>query len=274
MKKTILLLLLLVTSTNLMKAQSAGFYTVSTAANVSSTGTMAWNTPTAGLGIANIINLPPGTLSNQLHLTNFGFNIPAASNVLGVEAILTFCVMPQGTGNAIAKDSVIKLLVNNVPTGNNIGGVHNYTPVITSYTYGNASSTWGASLTPADVNNTNFGFMCNMKSAGTASLFIGIDKTGGGQQISKMKVYYETTTGIIESQTSYPQNYCYNQTLFINGVYEETKLEVFTIGGKKVYETPIAKEQTKVDLSKLSTGIYFYKMVIGKSEVIQKILIE
>lgn len=275
MKKTVLLFTLLVGFNAINKAQlSAGFFTLGTIANVNSAGTASWTVPTSTFTSSQIINLPPGTLTHGLHFTNFGFNIQSAANIMGVEAVLSYCVMPQGTGAAIAKDSIVKLLVNNIATGNNLGSVHNFTPIITTYTYGASGNTWGNILTPAQVNSSNFGFVSHIKSNGTATVYISQDKSSGGQMIPKMKVYYESTTGVIESQTSSALSYYYSQVLHLNDVYENTNLQVFNLEGKKVFETVVEKDQTKVELSKLNPGVYFYRMMLGKKEVVEKILID
>lgn len=274
MKKTILLFILKIVLNGSYKAQSAGFYTLGTIANVNSIGTASWSVPTSTFTSSQIINLPPGTLTQGLHFTNFGFNIPTAANILGVEAVLSYCVMPQTAGNAIAKDSIVKLLVNNVATGNNLGSVHNFTPIITTYTYGSSGNTWGTTLTPTQVNSNNFGFVSHIKSNGTATLYISQDKSSGGQMIPKMKVYYETTTGVIESQTSEANAYCYSKTLFVNHVNDNTKLEIYNLEGRRVYEAIITKDESKVDLNKLTPGVYFYRMIIDKKEIVEKIVIE
>lgn len=275
MKKTLLLFILALGISSSHKAQqSAGFFTLGTIVNVNSAGTASWTVPTNTFSSSQIINLPPGTLTQGLHFTNFGFNIQTAANIMGVEAVLSYCVMPQTAGNAIAKDSIVKLLVNNIATGNNMGSVHNFTPIITTYTYGSNNNTWGTSLTPAQVNSSNFGFVSHIKSNGTATLYISQDKSGGGQMIPKMKVYYETTTGIIESQTSSAFSYYYSQVLHLSDVTENTNLEVFNLEGKKVFETIVEKDQTQVDLGKLQSGVYFCRMILGKKEMLRKILVE
>lgn len=270
MKKTFLLFILALGFG--AKAQlSAGFFTATASSSITTAGTHTWSMPGGGTyGMA--FNILPGSLTHGLHVHGFGFNIPAASQIVGVEAVLSYCVMPTSSGNTIMKDSIVKLVVNNLPVGANQGCVHNFTPIVTTHTYGDPSSTWSVNLTPADVNASTFGFVSYLKSIGTATSFATIEKS---QSMSpKMKVYYVSTTGVIESQTSTAGSYYYSQTLYVKDVYEDTKLEVFNLEGRRVYETIVEKDQTRVDLGKLQTGVYFCKMMLGKKEMIQKILVE
>lgn len=217
-------------------------------------------------------NILPGALTHGLHFHGFGFNIPAASQIVGVEAVLSYCVMPSSAGNSILKDTIVQLVVNNTPTGSNLGGVHNFTPIVTTHTYGDPASTWSVNLTPADINASNFGFVSHLKSVGTATTFADIEMSQS--QSPKMKIYYVSTTGIIESQTSSASSFYYGEILHVKDVYEDTKLEVFNLEGKLVYQTVVEKDQTRVDLGKLGTGVYFCRMMLGKKEMIQKILVE
>ncbi len=270
MKKTILLFLLVLGLSS--KAQlSAGFFSATATSSITTTGTHTWSIPGSGVyGMA--FNILPGTLTQGLHFEGFGFNIPAASQIVGVEAVLSYCVMPSSSGNAIMKDSIVQLVVNNVPVGANQGCVHNFTPIVTTHTYGDPSNTWSVNLTPADVNAATFGFVSHLKSIGTATAFADIEMSQS--QSPKMKIYYVSTTGVIESQTSVASSYYYGHSLYIKDVYEDTNLEVFNLEGRKVYETKVEKDQTRVDLGKLGTGVYFCRMMLGKKELVQKILIE
>ena len=272
MKKIFICLAFIIGSTSIQKAQlSAGFFTATAASAITSPGTHSWNIPGGGIyGMAT--NIVPGTLTHGLHFYGFGFNIPTASNIVGVETTLTYCVMPTSGGNAILKDTIVKLVVNNVPVGANQGCIHNFTPMVTSQTYGDPSSTWSVALTPADVNASTFGFVSYLKSIGTATCFAGVEKSAA--QAAKMKVYYVSTTGIIESQTAISKSFYYSKTLHICDVLEDTNLQIFDLEGKVVYETIVEKDQTRVDLGKLQTGVYFYRMMLGKKEIVKKILVE
>lgn len=272
MKKISLLFLFIIGISSSHKAQlSAGFFTATTSSSISTTGTHTWSLPGGGTyGMA--FNIQPGTLTHGLHVHGFGFNIPTASQIVGVEAVLSYCVMPTSSGNAILKDSVVKLVVNNIAVGANQGCVHNFTPVVSTHTYGDPASTWSVALSPADVNAASFGFVSHLKSIGTATSFATIEKS---QSMSpKMKIHYVSTTGIIESQTSTAGSYYYSQILYVKDVYEDTKLEVFNLEGKRVYEAIVEKDQTRVDLGTLQPGVYFCRMMLGKKEMVQKILVE
>ncbi len=275
MKKTILLIFLNLGLIKLNFAQqSTAIHTVGTVANIPSTGSYSWNTSQFG-SFANILSFPTDSLTDELHFSNFTFTVPTTANILGVEAILTFCVMPQTSGNAILKDSVIKLLVNGNTAGNNQGGVHSFTPIVTSYTYGSSGSTWGTTLTPSDVNSSNFGFMCQLKSIGTATAFVGMEKHWANSQTPKMTIYYEeSTVGLIKSQTAVAKSYYYDRAIYINNNIDDSKFEVYNLIGRKEYEITIEKNQSRVNLNHLKPGVYFYKLRQGKNEITQKFLVE
>lgn len=269
--KKLIVLSFLITSITAQAQMSAGFFSVTASSNYNAVGTKTWNTP--GFGSNGFMTaLEPAELTTGLHFHGFGFNIPTASAIVGAEAILTFCVMPQTSGNAILKDSIIQLMVNNVSVGNNLGGVHNFTPIVTTFTYGDPQSTWGASLTPAVVNATNFGFVSNLKSIGTATAFVGQEKSVS--QSAKMKIYYVSTTGVIESQTSAASAYSFNQVLTIKNAELNSKIEIYSITGTKVKETIIERENEKINLEDLSKGIYIYRIRESKNEVTGKIILD
>jgi len=268
MKQIYLIAIVIVLASLTSKAQlSAGFFTVGATSNSASTSSYTWNLSNPG-SWGFLINFPPDSVTHQLHFTNFGFNIPSASVIMGVETILTYCVMPSGTGNAILKDSIVQLVNNNNLIGNNLGGVHNFTPIVTSYTYGGPSTTWGATLSAADVNGANFGFVSLLKSVGTASAFIGIEKSQA--QSAKMKIYYESTVGVPESQIAYAHSYYYNRVVTIKQADENSLFEIFDLTGRRVYQTRLQKNQQSVELNHLTPGVYFYKLLINNKAVYKK----
>ena len=271
MKKIISTLLIIISIQNVSNAQmSAGFFSVTASNNYTPTGTKAWATNFNGL-YGMITNLMPNELTQGLQFNGFGFNIPAASQIVGVQAILTYSVLPITSGISILKDSIVQLMVNNLPVGNNLGGVHNFTTVVTTFTYGDPVSTWGATLTPAAVNATNFGFVSNLKSIGTAVSQVGVEKTQ--LQSAKMKIYYVSTTGVIESQTAVAKSFSYNNILNVNDADANTLIEIYTIEGKKVKEAVIERNEEKIDLSYLKPGLYIYQYTQNKEKVSGKFII-
>lgn len=93
------------------------------------------------------------TQSDDLQATGFGFSIPSGATILGVLAI------EQGKQSAANKLHIanVQLLLAGVPSGNDYGGSYIWGTTNTSTTFGGQNDLWGLSLTPADINNANFG---------------------------------------------------------------------------------------------------------------------
>lgn len=96
---------------------------------------------------------PPGTKTNYLLASNFGFSIPATATILAVRMEIEF-VDGSGNDGQLTDCQLLKAGVasGSVKTGNvNSAG--------TGYaTAGNLTNDlWGATLTPADVNHSGFG---------------------------------------------------------------------------------------------------------------------
>lgn len=119
--------------------------------------------------------------SQDLYAQTFGFSIPTGSTINGV----IVAVEKAQSGSAI-RDTEVKLLndssskigSNYADTGTNWNGSD------TVKTYGSSTDLWGATLTPAIVNSSNFGltFSCFDTSATTT-------RNANIDQIT-MEVYY------------------------------------------------------------------------------------
>jgi hypothetical protein len=249
MKKA--LLLFCVISSLILKSQTiAGPNTSTTLANGTGSGPN-WNISSPGWANVTVGGLPGSTVSNALKVTNFGFSIPANANVLGVEVVLSYSYTALG-------DSIVRLLINNLESGANRAlGTALGTPCC-SRTYGSPTDTWANSLTPADINSPNFGLAFYVKHLMSPNNWIFM--TGGAGAPYQIKVYYATSTGIIESQTSSSIIYAVDKTLFVN-VNSLSDIIIYNSGGQKIKELKELKENKTIDLSELSSGIYYYNLV-------------
>lgn len=95
--------------------------------------------------------------SQRLDVTNFGFAIPGNATIKGVQAKIG----RKRTGTAVsgeATDDTVKLIKAGSVTGNNKADTATDWPTTeTEAAYGGATDLWGATLTPSDVNASNFG---------------------------------------------------------------------------------------------------------------------
>ena len=93
-----------------------------------------------------------------LKATNFGFSIPAGATILGVVAEIA----RAGTTNTSTVDDTVKIIKGGTIQGDNKStgdSVPAGPPTWETNTYGGASDLWGLSLTPSDINASNFGIV-------------------------------------------------------------------------------------------------------------------
>jgi|GEM_PF-2506144 hypothetical protein len=141
----------------------------------SSGGTVAWTGPgnitTAGNSVYATASLTDTDGSGQdvvthfLKATNFGFAIPAGATIVGIE--VKFERFALITNNAGLDDLAVRLLKAGVLTGTAKSGVP-WSSTKSIDTYGSSSDLWGATLTPSDVNNANFGVVLSAELFATA----------------------------------------------------------------------------------------------------------
>jgi len=99
------------------------------------------------------------TTSDYINVTNLGMNIPVANTICGVSVTInrqTFSLFALGASTV--SDNSIRL----IKGGSMVGTDHAATGVawptsLGTATYGSSSDLWGTTLTPADVNASNFG---------------------------------------------------------------------------------------------------------------------
>ena len=105
------------------------------------------------------------TTSDYINVTNLGLSVPSANSICGVAVTInrqTFALLALGASTA--SDNSIKL----IKGGAIVGTEHAATGVawptsLGAATYGNSSDLWGTTLTPADVNASNFGVAISTK---------------------------------------------------------------------------------------------------------------
>ena len=126
----------------------------------------------------------------ELITYNYGFSVPSSATIVGIE------VEVQQFSGVNATGEVVYLKSDDVGSPYVIAGNHktdDFTDMqtdgqaggspVTTHIYGSPTDTWGAGLTPADVNSSNFGFI-TMAYDDAAPLNTGIDYI-------KMKIHYE-----------------------------------------------------------------------------------
>jgi len=150
--------LFFVVGTSQALAATSGWNNPTVGASSSATGTTNWVSPEnitiVGSPYATMV-LPTSTISRYLKGTGYGFNIPANATINGITVRISRS--SSGTGSPLIVDNVVSLVKNGAIVGSNAASATGWPYSLTEATYGSASSLWGETWTPADINNANFG---------------------------------------------------------------------------------------------------------------------
>ena len=138
-------------------------------ADDSSVGTRAWSNPDNAKVSDDVYTLCSGnnannTISHYLKATNFGFSIPTGATVDGITVEIEKKSLFYTSGQDYNRDYDIELVKGGVISSNNKADTATDWPATDTYTsYGSSSDLWGLSLTPADINASDFGVVIAMK---------------------------------------------------------------------------------------------------------------
>lgn len=142
-----------------------------TLANDSLLGLIAMSNPTnAQLSDDAYVTavLALGQTSQYLKATGFNFTIPLDAMITGI----TVEVERSATALSALSDSSVRLVQGGVISGDNKAAAGTWPTTDTYQTYGSATDLWGLSLTPADINASNFGVVFSAAAALAATLQI------------------------------------------------------------------------------------------------------
>lgn len=97
--------------------------------------------------------------TNYLQVKNFGFNIPAAATICGIEAqiVKSAADIDILIIGAYVRDYDVRIIKNNALTGSNLKHATEWGSSPAADTYGGVNELWGTTWSPADVNSNNFG---------------------------------------------------------------------------------------------------------------------
>ncbi len=147
-------------------AATSGPGDAGTGANVNGPGTINWTNP--GNVISNnnqyatvAVN---NTTSEYLQATNYGFLIPAAATINGIQVTIGR-YGSTGLGSDV-RDSVVSLVKGGVISGSNLAANGTDWPgAEAAANYGGTANLWGTTWTPAEINAANFGVALSVTSA-------------------------------------------------------------------------------------------------------------
>lgn len=101
-----------------------------------------------------------GNYTDYIVVTNFGFSVPAANLIEGIQVNVD---RRSSSHTTAISDNSIRLVKNGVIIGddNAYGGPWSNSDI--NYAYGGATDLWGETWDPSDVNNANFGVAISSK---------------------------------------------------------------------------------------------------------------
>jgi hypothetical protein len=108
-----------------------------------------------------LISILTGT-THYLKATGFNFNIPSYASICGV----TVEIEGRATGlllTAAVRDNQVRLIKSDVISGSNYAVAGDWGSADSYKQYGGAADLWGNTLTPADVNDGNFGVAISVR---------------------------------------------------------------------------------------------------------------
>ena len=119
-----------------------------------------------------LLSLFGSSSTHYLKATNFGFTVPLIADICGI----TVEVRKRGIGILVGviTDQTVKLIVGGTITGQNKASGSNWSGSDTYTTYGSSNDLWSTTpiLTPAAVNNSNFGVAFSASFSTLAGVFL------------------------------------------------------------------------------------------------------
>ncbi len=166
-------------------------------------------------------NFNPGNSAlTDLYFTGFGFAIPGSASIIGVK--VSAVLVSQSTTTGTLASVALWYSGSQEGTAKTPGTAFTTTP--TAQTYGTSTDLWGASLTPAIVNDPSFGFAM-AADCDSVRVFIGIPfmvtvyytvaNSGVVAEISTIVINNELAPGVATVTTTAPHGLLPNNQISI-----------------------------------------------------------
>lgn len=139
-----------------------------------------------------------GGTSSRLLATNFGFSIPTGATITGVKLEIE---AKASLGSSLWSDGTIgwnghQIIKGGTRVGNGGGTTNKGWGTSDSYQSGGDSTfLWNTTLTPADVNASNFGISCPLANIGGSSITASVDHI-------RLTVYYTPAVSLAGAQAA------------------------------------------------------------------------
>lgn len=158
-----------------------------TGPKLAGTGTgVGWTSPANVASPTNYATqtIAHGATTAPLRGSNFGFAVPAGATINGVQV----SAVAFADSNLELLFSSIQLVKSGAATGTPKSDTAKWTDFPRGYNYGSSIDLWGATLTPADVNDPTFGFEAIVRNTSTEADMASVNDylmtvfytTGGG----------------------------------------------------------------------------------------------
>ncbi|UAY52835.1 hypothetical protein [Ferruginibacter albus] len=146
-----------------------------TGADGSGIGSVSWSNP--GNVISNDNSYATATVtsssaSHYLQATNYGFTIPTEATIKGIT--VTVGRFGSSSSSGII-DNSIKLIKAGSIVGSSLASTSTWSTSEAVATYGGATNLWGNTLTPADINSSNFGVALSVKTNSSSNRTASVD---------------------------------------------------------------------------------------------------
>lgn len=110
--------------------------------------------------------------TEYLQATNFGFSIPTAATICGIEVNIERSATNLLLNFTSVTDNNVRIIKGGTRTGTNLANTSDPWPADNDATtnYGNNNELWGTSWSPTDINSTNFGIAISAQITGIVGL--------------------------------------------------------------------------------------------------------
>lgn len=186
------------TYTAVATSQLSQICTPTIAVDDSSIGTKVWSSPSAGLeqdGTRATATATTATaVSHYLKMTGCNFSVPIGNSISGVRVDFYKYYADNGNGDTVT-DNALRLVKGGTILSTDRASGSGWPLTSTWSNYGGTSDLWGTTLTPSDVNASNFGvaLAANLPySLGWGSSVPNLDAT-------HITVYYSPTVNVAPS---------------------------------------------------------------------------
>jgi hypothetical protein len=150
-----------------------------TASSVSFAGSdYSFNTPLNTLlndgnnAVASSVLSLSSKLTEYLQAQGFGFSIPTAASICGIEVNVVKSADNVLLNLATVTDYSVRVMKNGTLMPSNLAdGITEWPSSDVTVSYGGNNQLWGTTWTPDDINSANFGFSIAAEIDGTAALF-------------------------------------------------------------------------------------------------------